>query len=110
MRPTQGWGFLLRWIHSSGTSLPESRSAMTPNPTQVIVTNEDLARSSLHDFAARHRQFPEVHGVGHSAREAAGRLADLLSQSLDNAQSTWRREMILLALEDVRAFADAPGA
>ena len=79
---------------------------MTPNPNQVIVTNEDLARSSLHDFAARHREFPEVHGVGYSTKEAAARLASLLSQTLDNAPSDWRREMILLAIEDVRAFAD----
>ena len=53
---------------------------MTPNPGQVIVTNEDLARASVHGFAARHRDFPEVHGVGGSAKDAASRLAGLLSQ------------------------------
>jgi hypothetical protein len=79
---------------------------MTPNPGQIIVTNEDLARASVHGFAARHRAFPEVHGVGDSATNAAGRLAELLHQNLDNAPSPWRREMILGAIEDVRAFTE----
>jgi hypothetical protein len=78
---------------------------MTPNPGQVIVTNEDLARASVHRFAARHRVFPEVHGVGDSAKNAAARLAGLLHQTLDYNPSDWHREMILGAIEDVRAFA-----
>jgi hypothetical protein len=80
---------------------------MTPNPAQVIVTNEELARASLHGFAARHRDFPEVHVMGDSAADAASRLAGLLAQTLDNTPSDWRREMLLIAIEDVRAFADA---
>ena len=32
---------------------------MTPNPTQVVMSNEDLARNCLHRIAARHRQFPK---------------------------------------------------
>jgi hypothetical protein len=80
---------------------------MTPNPAQIIVTSEDLARDCVHGFAARHRHFPEVHGSGCSARDAASRLAGLLSQHLDSAPSDWRREMMLGALEDVRAFAES---
>jgi hypothetical protein len=80
-------------------------AVMTPNPGQIIVTSEDLARDCVHGFAARHRDFPEVHGVGCSAQDAASRLAGLLSQSLDNAPSDWRRELMLGAIEDVRAFA-----
>ena len=79
---------------------------MTPNPGQIIVTNEDLARASVHGFAARHRAFPEVHGMGDSARDAAARLEGLLNQTLDTAPGDWRREMILGAIEDVRAFAE----
>ncbi len=78
---------------------------MTPNPAQVILTGEDLGRSSVHRIAARHRSFPEVHGVGDSARIAAVRLEEHLQRTLDNASSGWRREMILGAIEDVRAFA-----
>jgi hypothetical protein len=80
---------------------------MTPNPAQIIVTNEDLARASVHGFAARHRAFPEVHGMGDSAMDAAGRLAERLFLTLDSAPSDWRREMILGAIEDVRAFAES---
>jgi hypothetical protein len=78
---------------------------MTPNPAQVIVTSEDLARESVHRIAVRHREFPEAHGVGDTAKNAANRLEELLRQTLDNASSGWRREMILTAIEDVRAFA-----
>jgi hypothetical protein len=109
MRPTHGWGFLLRRERFSDANVPERKTVMMPNPEQVIVTSEDLARCSMHDFAARHREFPDVHGVGPSAEEAAARLAGLLRQTLDNAPSDWRREMILLAIEDVRAFAELAG-
>ena len=78
---------------------------MTPNPGQVIVTSEDLARASVHAFAAHHRAFPEVHVMGDSATDAASRLAGMLCQTLDNIPSDWRRELILHAIEDVKAFA-----
>ncbi len=83
---------------------------MTPNPGQVIVTNEELARASVHGFAARHRNFPEIHSAGDSATDAASRLEGLLYQTLENSPSDWRREMILVAIEDVHAFAKAARA
>jgi hypothetical protein len=82
---------------------------MTPNPGQVIVSNTDLARDCVHGFAARHRNFPEVHSMGYSAQDAASRLAGLLSQQLDSGPSDWRRELMLGAIEDVRAFAKGAG-
>jgi hypothetical protein len=78
---------------------------MTPNPSEVIVTNEDIARASVHRFAAHHRAFPDVHSVGESARDATMRLAGLLNVTLIDAPSDWRREMIVHAIEDVTAFA-----
>ena len=78
---------------------------MNANPSQVIVTNEDFARASVHRFAAHHRTFPEVHSVGESAKEATMRLAGLLNVTLIDAPSDWRREMIVHAIEDVTAFA-----
>ena len=78
---------------------------MMPNPGQVIVTSDDHARAYVHGFAARHRSFPEVHGMGDSAKKAAAHLEGLLHQTLDNAPADWHRELILDALADVRAFA-----
>jgi hypothetical protein len=78
---------------------------MTPNPGQIIVTNDDFDRACVHGFAARHRAFPEVQGTGDCARNAATRLEDLLTQTLDSAPADWHRELILGAIEDVRAFA-----
>ena len=78
---------------------------MMPNPSQVSVMTDDYTRASVHGFSAHHRVFPEVHGEGGSAAAAAARLAERLSLSLDNAPSNWRRDMILEAIEDVRAFA-----
>jgi hypothetical protein len=79
---------------------------MMPNPGQVVVTNEDLARASLHRFAAHHRAFPEVHSLGDSAKDATARLAGLLNLTLVDGPSDWRREMLVGAIEDVRAFAE----
>jgi hypothetical protein len=79
---------------------------MMPNPGQVIVTSDDHTRACVHGFAARHRSFPEVHGTGNSAKKAAAHLEGLLHQTLDNAPADWHRELILVALEDVRAFAE----
>jgi hypothetical protein len=78
---------------------------MTSNPSQVIVSNEDVVHSSIHSLAVHHRDFPEVRAEGGSPKDAASRLAELLSASLDNAPSDWRREIIRQAIEDVRAFA-----
>jgi hypothetical protein len=79
---------------------------MMPNPSQVSVTTDDYTGALVHGFSAHHRIFPEVQGEGGSAGAAATRLAELLSLSLDNAPSDWRRDMILEAIEDVRAFAE----
>jgi hypothetical protein len=79
---------------------------MSSNPSQVIVVPENYHRSSFHGLSAHHRDFPEVHGAGTSAKDAAVRLGELLSLTLDNAPSDWRRQIIQQAIEDVRAFAE----
>jgi hypothetical protein len=79
---------------------------MFSNPSQVIVLSEDYHRASLHGLSAHHRDLPEVHGAGSSPKDAAGRLAELLLLTLDNAPSDWRRQIIEQAIEDVRAFAE----
>jgi hypothetical protein len=79
---------------------------MTSHPDQVIVSIEDHAYASVHSSCVHHRDLPEVRGEGVSPEEAAARLGALLSQTLDNAPSDWRRAIIEQAIEDVRAFVE----
>ncbi len=79
---------------------------MISDPSQVIVANEDWLYSSLHSLSVHHRQFPEVHCEAGSPKDAAAHLVEVLSVCLDNAPSDWRRQAILQAIEDVRAFAE----
>ena len=81
---------------------------MMPNSSHVIVTTESDRIAPVHGISVHHRVFPEVRGGGKSAKDAAARLAELLSMTLDNASNDWRGEMILEAIEDVRAFAEGP--
>jgi len=78
---------------------------MTSNPSQVVVLSEGQQFSVLNELSAHHREFPEVHGEGKSPAAAAARLAELLSLTLDNAPSEWRRQSLEQAIADVLAFA-----
>jgi hypothetical protein len=78
---------------------------MVSDPNQVIVMPEAHSGLLIHGMSAHHRDFPEVHAEGDSAKAAAQRLAELLARSLDNAPSDWRRQNLEQAIEDVRAFA-----
>jgi hypothetical protein len=82
---------------------------MTSHPNQVIVSTEDHVYASVHLSCVHHRDFPEVRGEGGSPEDAAARLAVLLSQTLDNTPSDWRREIVQQAIEDVRAFVEQGG-
>jgi hypothetical protein len=79
---------------------------MTSNPSQVIVLPENAISDLVHTLYAHHSAIPEVRGEGSSPAAAATRLADPLAQTLDNAPSIWRRQIIQRAIEDVRAFAE----
>lgn len=81
---------------------------MMSNPDQVIVMTEEHPILQVHAASVHHRDFPEVHAEGRSPADAATRLAELLSQSLDSAPSERRRETLECALADVRAFAVRP--
>jgi hypothetical protein len=78
---------------------------MTSNASQVIVVTQDLHRSLFHGLSAHHREFPEVHAEASSPKAAAARLAEMLSLTLENAPSDWRRQSIQQAIADVLAFA-----
>ncbi len=79
---------------------------MTSNPSQVIVSTEEHLCASIHALAVHHRDFPEVRAEGGSAVDAASRLTQLLSLTLDSVPSDWRRAIVEQAIEDVRAFAE----
>ncbi len=78
---------------------------MSSDLSQIIVTTKTDPFRSAHGLTVHHRHFPEVRGEGDSPEEAAARLAELLSRTLDSAPSNWRRGILLRAIEDVRAFA-----
>jgi hypothetical protein len=79
---------------------------MTSNASQVVVLAEDHQHSLFHRLSAHHRDFPEVHAEASSRRAAAKRLVELLSLTLENAPSDWRRQSIQQAIADVLAFAE----
>lgn len=72
--------------------------------SQLVVTAEEHESPSVHASYVHHREFPEIRGEGESPRIAATRLAEHLVLSLEHAPSAWRRECILRAIEDVRAY------
>jgi hypothetical protein len=78
---------------------------MLSNPDRVVVTSVGYSVLAIHASAVHHRDFPEVQGEGDSPEDAAHRLEELLTRTLDSAPSDWRRENIERAIEDVRAFA-----
>ena len=79
---------------------------MTPNSSDVIVIAETHCFHSVHSSSAHHRNFPEVRGEGSSPEDAAERLVQQLSRTLDSAPSDWRREILDRAIDDARAFAE----
>ncbi len=78
---------------------------MMSNLSQIIVAAEEYALHAVHTLSVYHRVFPEVRGEGGSPGDAAARLAALLSRTLDNVSSDWRRVILERAIEDVREFA-----
>jgi hypothetical protein len=81
---------------------------MISDPSQVVVMYEQHSMLQVHATSVHHRDFPEVHAEGRSPEDAAARLAELLSRSLDSAPSRWRREILERAIADVRSFTDRP--
>jgi hypothetical protein len=78
---------------------------MMSDPSQVIVGTEGYPFHSVHGVSVHHRDFPEVRAEGDSPECAAKRLAEILACTLDSAPSDWRRDILMRAIQDVRAFA-----
>jgi hypothetical protein len=83
---------------------------MMSNPSQVIVTTAPQPLHSVLGLSVHHRDFPEVWAGGRSPEEAAARLAELLSRTLDSVPCDCRRETLVRAIDDVRAFARRDGS
>ena len=64
---------------------------MISNPGQWSFQTEDYLFNSVHGLSVYHRDFPEVRGEGGSPEDAAVRLAEVLSRTLDGVPSNWRR-------------------
>jgi hypothetical protein len=79
---------------------------MQANPSHIVVTTEEDPILAVRAASVYHRHFPEIRGEGHSRAAAIARLAEHLCRTLDNVPSDWRRERLLEAIADVRAFAE----
>jgi hypothetical protein len=77
---------------------------MMSNPNDVIVIAEDRPSVVVHSLSVHHRVFPEIRAEAQLTEDAAERLGELLTQTLDVAPCDWRRDALVRAVEDVRAF------
>jgi hypothetical protein len=75
---------------------------MDADSSRVIVTPGATAEASR----AHHHDFPEIRAEGRSPRDAARRLAGMLTLALDTALTDWRRETLGHAIAEVNAFLD----
>jgi hypothetical protein len=73
---------------------------MAVEATRVIV----MTGATANTMCVHHRDFPEIRSEGESPTVAATHLSNQLTRALDSALTTWRRETIEQAIEDVRAF------
>jgi hypothetical protein len=69
---------------------------------RVIVT---VSASSTSAFV-HHRDFPEIRAEGGSPKEAASHLVNKLACTLDSALTNWRRDSLVNAIADVKAFVE----
>jgi hypothetical protein len=73
---------------------------MTTEKCRVIVEAGALTRSAT----VHHRDFPEIRAEGETPAQAATHLANQLSRALDSALTHWRRETLVVAINDIEAF------
>ena len=51
-----------------------------------------------------HRDFPEIRAQGDNPSDAAVQLLNHLTRALDSALTEWRRDSIVQAIDDVKAY------
>jgi hypothetical protein len=74
---------------------------MSNDTDRVIVTSCEAAGGGMQ---ASHREFPEIRGEGTDADEAVSQLVNHLTRALDSALTNWRRDAIVHAIADAKAF------
>ncbi len=79
---------------------------MNAGPERIIVTESCCQRCGVHAVSVHHETFPELCVEALSAERAAGHLANRLEATLDGVADPPRREAVLSALADARAFLD----
>ena len=72
---------------------------------KVIVTTGTAAAGGTTVY---HRDFAEIRSEGANPEDAANHLANQLTRALDSALTTWRRDAVQHAIDDVKAFASHP--
>ncbi len=82
---------------------------MSANPQGIIVTERLCQDCGVHVLLVHHETFPEMRVEALSAERAARHLANRLEAILDSATDPSRREAVLRALADARAFVDRAG-
>ncbi len=76
----------------------------TDSSTRVIISC-----GSTHDACSVHHQdFPEIRSQGESPKVASEHLANQLTRALDSALTTYRRDQIQSAIDEVKAFSTEP--
>lgn len=73
---------------------------MATDQSRIIVATGATA----HTTCVHHRDFPEIRAEGENPGVAATHLANQLTRALDSALTNWRRDSIVQAIADVRAF------
>jgi hypothetical protein len=79
---------------------------MNAEPRNVIVTENACHTCGADTIHVHHQSFPEMHIGGHSADEAAQRLAQRLVSALDVVADQAHREPVRQAIADITAFLD----
>lgn len=72
------------------------------DPGRVVVTPGAMVLA----FQAYHRDIPELHADGATAREAAANLAQDLAREIEGVADHYRRGLFGRVLDDVRAFVE----
>ena len=73
---------------------------MATDESRIIVATGATA----HTTSVHHRDFPEIRAEGENPADAGTHLLNQLTRALDSALTQWRRDSIVQAIADVRAF------
>jgi truncated hemoglobin YjbI len=86
--------------------IPEGRTRNMETAGNPIIVTTGVCRhcNSVHTARVYHRDYPEVCAEGDTPVQAAVGLIEQLSRTLDYVSDRWRREPVLTAIADVRAF------